>query len=316
MPTCAELAKRIDAIEANFSNETDCLAHDVFGDQNEKYKPSTRENGRLEFIEGYAKKIAEAKLEQSPNFEGVKKVLQIGPKFCGHPNLDKVELIGLVRSTVGREKDDETGRLVQEGVECLPQDVKMAQRRSSAVIASLRRAEVKLPQSDKEAWFVLMPKHLHGSKAEEAMRKNFKVLPAIKGTGDGVFLPEKLEDVIPFSAGKRSCPGEVFASMEVFLLVTFLLQSFLSEWLLRRRAPPGSRLPPMPPASSYRGHVEFFRPDFHRTICLKWAKEYGPVFRMKINVLNVVILNDYENIKKIIQQKGISLPVTYICWQS
>lgn len=31
MPTCAELAKRIDAIEANFNNETDRLAHDVFG---------------------------------------------------------------------------------------------------------------------------------------------------------------------------------------------------------------------------------------------------------------------------------------------
>ncbi|KAH8027751.1 hypothetical protein HPB51_009418 [Rhipicephalus microplus] len=44
------------------------------------------------------------------------------------------------------------------------------------------KAEVKLLQSDKEGGFVLMPKHLYDSKAEEAMRKNFKVLPAIKGT--------------------------------------------------------------------------------------------------------------------------------------
>ncbi|KAH7972758.1 hypothetical protein HPB52_016645 [Rhipicephalus sanguineus] len=43
---------------------------------------------------------------------------------------------------------------------------------------------------------------------------------------DGFFVPEKLDNVIPFAAGKRSCPGEVFASMEIFLLVTFLLQKY------------------------------------------------------------------------------------------
>ncbi|KAL3191306.1 hypothetical protein MRX96_018714 [Rhipicephalus microplus] len=104
----------------------------------------------------------------------VKRVLQNEPKFCEHPNLDKVELLDLVRSIVGRGKDDEIGRLVQEGVECLPQDVKTARQRSSAVVASLRRAEVKLLQSDKGGGLVLMPKHLYDSKAEEAMRKNFK----------------------------------------------------------------------------------------------------------------------------------------------
>ncbi|KAH8009535.1 hypothetical protein HPB51_018181 [Rhipicephalus microplus] len=103
-------------------------------------------------------------------------------KFCEHPNLDKEELLSLVRSTVGREKDDEIGRLVQEGVECLPQNVKKAQQRSSAVVASLRRADVKLLQSDKEGRFVLTPKNLYDSKTEEAMRKNFNVLPATKET--------------------------------------------------------------------------------------------------------------------------------------
>ncbi|XP_037275061.2 cytochrome P450 2U1 [Rhipicephalus microplus] len=91
--------------------------------------------------------------------------------------------------------------------------------------------------------------------------------------------------------------------LPIIASILWMVYNFLSEWLLRRRAPPGSRLPPMPPASSYRGHVEFFRPDFHRTICLKWAKEYGHVFRIKINVLNVVILNDYENIKKVFNRK-------------
>ncbi|KAL3218303.1 hypothetical protein MRX96_005958 [Rhipicephalus microplus] len=112
---------------------------------------------------------------------GVKKVLQNGQTFCETPNLDKFDLLGFVRSTVGRAKDDEIGRLVQEKVDCLPQDVKTARQRSSALVASLRKAEVKLLQSDKQGGFVLMPKHLYDSKVEEAMRKNFKVFQAIKG---------------------------------------------------------------------------------------------------------------------------------------
>ncbi|KAL1415360.1 hypothetical protein MTO96_029470 [Rhipicephalus appendiculatus] len=38
-------------------------------EQNDNYKPSMRENGRLGFIEGYTKKIEEAKLDQSPKFQ-------------------------------------------------------------------------------------------------------------------------------------------------------------------------------------------------------------------------------------------------------
>lgn len=86
-----------------------------------------------------------------------------------------------MRSTVGRAKDDDVGRLVQEGVECLPQDIKTARQRSNAIVAGLRRADVKLLQSDKEGGFVLMPKQVYDSKAEEAIRNNFKELPAVKG---------------------------------------------------------------------------------------------------------------------------------------
>ncbi|KAL3174054.1 hypothetical protein MRX96_011795 [Rhipicephalus microplus] len=80
--------------------------------------------------------------------------------------------------TVGQAKDYEIGRLVQEGVECLPQDVKTAPQQSSAMVASLQRAEVKLLQSDKEGGFVLMTKPLYDSKAEEAMRKEFQGAPS------------------------------------------------------------------------------------------------------------------------------------------
>ncbi|KAL3191400.1 hypothetical protein MRX96_059782 [Rhipicephalus microplus] len=58
----------------------------------------------------------------------------------------------------------------------------MARQWCSAMVASLRKAEVKLLQSDKAGGFVLMPKVLYDSKAEEALRKNFKVLTDIKGT--------------------------------------------------------------------------------------------------------------------------------------
>ncbi|KAH8008917.1 hypothetical protein HPB51_007573 [Rhipicephalus microplus] len=64
----------------------------------------------------------------------------------------------------------------------LAQDVKTARQRSSAVVASLRKPDVEFLQSDKEGGLVLTSKLLYDSKAEEAMRKNFKLLPAIKGT--------------------------------------------------------------------------------------------------------------------------------------
>lgn len=36
----------------------------------------------------------------------------------------------------------------------------------------------------------------------------------------------KHESFVPFSAGKRSCPGEMLAVVEVFMYTTFLFQNF------------------------------------------------------------------------------------------
>ncbi|XP_077535569.1 cytochrome P450 2U1-like [Haemaphysalis longicornis] len=44
---------------------------------------------------------------------------------------------------------------------------------------------------------------------------------------DGNIVSQKPEHLIPFSLGRRSCPGEMFASMEIFLMVTFLLQKYI-----------------------------------------------------------------------------------------
>uniref|UniRef100_A0A224YWL5 Cytochrome p450 cyp2 subfamily protein n=1 Tax=Rhipicephalus zambeziensis TaxID=60191 RepID=A0A224YWL5_9ACAR len=43
---------------------------------------------------------------------------------------------------------------------------------------------------------------------------------------DGSFMPESTRRIVPFSIGSRSCPGETFALMEIFLLIVFLLQKY------------------------------------------------------------------------------------------
>ncbi|KAH6926464.1 hypothetical protein HPB50_018724 [Hyalomma asiaticum] len=54
----------------------------------------------------------------------------------------------------------------------------------------------------------------------------------------------------------------------------------------------------MPPTSSIIGHLELKDPKFHSRKALEWAKEYGPVFRLRIFFRNVVVVSDIEYIKK------------------
>lgn len=46
---------------------------------------------------------------------------------------------------------------------------------------------------------------------------------------DGGTRAQKPERFIPFSYGKRSCPGEVIANMETFIYFTTILQHFVLE---------------------------------------------------------------------------------------
>lgn len=55
-----------------------------------------------------------------------------------------------------------------------------------------------------------------------------KFQPARFLSADGSKI-EKSELILPFSYGKRSCPGEGIAKIEVFLYVTFILQRFAIE---------------------------------------------------------------------------------------
>ncbi|XP_077551678.1 cytochrome P450 2C38-like [Haemaphysalis longicornis] len=61
--------------------------------------------------------------------------------------------------------------------------------------------------------------------------------------------------------------------------------------------PQGSRCPPQPPQPSFRGHLQVNEPDFHRVKAIKWARTYGPVYRLKVNFIDVVVLNDMTSIQ-------------------
>nr|XP_037275058.1 cytochrome P450 2C15-like isoform X2 [Rhipicephalus microplus] len=69
-------------------------------------------------------------------------------------------------------------------------------------------------------------------------------------------------------------------------------------WFNRHKLPPGAKLPPMPPTSSIFGHKELKLHNFHYVKALQWAKEYGPVFRLRSYFRSIVVLNDIESIKK------------------
>ncbi|XP_037562161.1 cytochrome P450 2J1 [Dermacentor silvarum] len=43
---------------------------------------------------------------------------------------------------------------------------------------------------------------------------------------DGSISGDKLQRVIPFSVGRRMCPGEIFASVEIYIYLTSILQKF------------------------------------------------------------------------------------------
>ncbi|KAH6926121.1 hypothetical protein HPB50_014775 [Hyalomma asiaticum] len=93
---------------------------------------------------------------------------------------------------------------------------------------------------------------------------------------------------------------QVMASEWQVLLVASVVASLL--WILSRAfnqqlmPPPGSKFPPMPPTSSVIGHLELLDPLLHKKALLL-AKDYGPVFRLKLFTREAVIINDLENLK-------------------
>ncbi|KAH6929402.1 hypothetical protein HPB50_027324 [Hyalomma asiaticum] len=82
----------------------------------------------------------------------------------------------------------------------------------------------------------------------------------------------------------------------LFLLVFYV---FWYSQIGKRRIPPGSRLPPSPPAIPLIGHVEYHRPHFCATTAIEWARIYGSTYRIKTGLTEMVIVNDFDAIEKL-----------------
>ncbi|KAH7931977.1 hypothetical protein HPB52_025068 [Rhipicephalus sanguineus] len=72
---------------------------------------------------------------------------------------------------------------------------------------------------------------------------------------DGTLMARKPECHLPFSFGKRTCPGEILATVEIFLAVTSLLQRF--------RVLPAGKMPfDINSPSILSGHVQYLKLRF------------------------------------------------------
>ncbi|KAH7954068.1 hypothetical protein HPB49_015320 [Dermacentor silvarum] len=89
------------------------------------------------------------------------------------------------------------------------------------------------------------------------------------------------------------------------LLAASLLYLVTQGWLHGRSMPRGRRLPPGPPGLPLVGHVQFTHKDFHCNQAMKWAKRYGPVYRIRTASADMVILNDFQSIKKFLTKKEV-----------
>ncbi|KAH6936742.1 hypothetical protein HPB50_021283 [Hyalomma asiaticum] len=89
------------------------------------------------------------------------------------------------------------------------------------------------------------------------------------------------------------------------LLAASLLYVITRTWLSSKSVPRGARLPPGPPGRPLVGHVQFTHKDFHCNQAMKWAKQYGPVYRIRTGSADMVILNDFASIKKFLTKKEV-----------
>lgn len=93
--------------------------------------------------------------------------------------------------------------------------------------------------------------------------------------------------------------------MILTLWLPFLVLIASALWLRKNRLPEGTRLLPGPPGYPVIGLVPFFSNIFDRERLKKWAAEYGPVFRLKVGFSSIVILNDFESIKEVLNMKEV-----------
>ncbi|XP_049527104.1 cytochrome P450 2C31-like [Dermacentor silvarum] len=213
-------------------------------DQIENYKPSTSENNGQGFIAGYMKKVEEARQEPFPKFQerflvgNVKTFLIAGTfsttytvqwhllNFAAKPD---------IQSRVQREIDEVVGadrRPRWEDRRRMPYTLaccwEIHRWKPAPPLGVPREANEDIVINDffipkgTVVLFNMWAAHYDVGLWSEPHRFD----PSRFLDKDGLFVHEKLDNVVSFSAGKRSCPGEVFASMKIFLMVTCLLQKY------------------------------------------------------------------------------------------
>ncbi|CAN7986558.1 unnamed protein product [Ixodes hexagonus] len=65
------------------------------------------------------------------------------------------------------------------------------------------------------------------------------------------------------------------------------------------------RLVPGPRGFPLLGQLSFMKKGFLGPKCAEWAKTHGPVFRIKVGDVNIIVLNDFESIKTFLSKKEV-----------
>lgn len=79
----------------------------------------------------------------------------------------------------------------------------------------------------------------------------------------------------------------------------FCIRSYWPWGYKNARAP----LPPGPWGIPLVGHLAILRTGFYGGECIELARKYGPVFRLKLGVQSIVLVNDFDLIKEILSKK-------------
>ncbi|XP_075543684.1 uncharacterized protein LOC142578168 [Dermacentor variabilis] len=93
--------------------------------------------------------------------------------------------------------------------------------------------------------------------------------------------------------------------LSLSIALSFLLFAAITSNMNKPRIPKGKKLPPGPRGFPLVGHLPYGPRNFDYKRCLEISKQHGPVFRLKVGVKDIVILNDFESIKDVLTRKAV-----------